>query len=54
MNGIDSLFRKRARKKTGAGREKISNKIAFLIREENKPRDQAVAIAHSLFRRGQL
>ena len=34
-------------------REVISQKIALLIKE-GKPRNQAVAIAHSMWRRGEL
>ena len=34
--------------------ERISRKIAYLMDKEGKPRDQAVAIAHSMEERGEL
>ena len=34
--------------------ERISTKIAYLMDKEGKPRDQAVAIAHSMEERGEL
>jgi len=34
--------------------ERISRKIAYLVDKEGKPRDQAVAIAHSMEERGDL
>ena len=34
--------------------ERISRKIAYLVDKEGKPRDQAVAIAHSMEERGEL
>jgi len=34
--------------------ERISRKIAYLVDKEGKPRDQAVAIAHSMEGRGEL
>lgn len=52
-NAIDRLFSK-GKARVRPGREKISNKIAFLIREEGKKPNQAVAIANSLFRRRKL
>lgn len=40
--------------KTKKSRLQVSRKIRFLIKKEGKPRDQAVAIALNLFRRGKL
>jgi Zn-dependent oligopeptidase len=34
--------------------ERISRKIAYLVDKEGMPRDQAVAIAHSMEERGEL
>ena len=34
--------------------ERISRKIAYLMDKEDKPQDQAVAIAHSMEERGEL
>jgi len=34
--------------------ERVSRKIAYLVDKEGKPRDQAVAIAHSMEERGEL
>ena len=34
--------------------ERISRKIAYLVDKEGKPRDQAVAIAHSMEEHGEL
>jgi hypothetical protein len=34
--------------------DRISRKIAYLIDKEGKPKDQAVAIAHSMEERGEL
>ena len=34
--------------------DRVSRKIAYLMDKEGKPRDQAVAIAHSMEERGEL
>ena len=36
------------------GLDRVSRKIAYLMDKEGKPRDQAVAIAHSMEERGEL
>jgi len=37
-----------------AGQKRVSRKIAHLIRDEGKPKDQAAAIAYSMESRGEL
>ena len=57
----EELFYREFRRETLALQEaekakaqRISRKIAYLMDKEGKPRDQAVAIAHSMEERGEL